>query len=473
VTFQEFFEANRILFYSLYGQVFFVLGLAIALSARQDTKVPLARSLWLLSAFGFLHAFYEWSYVILPVQKGYLAAEKFRFLEISQRPLESLSFFFLLQFGVEVVRLSRSLRWLRQLPALILLSWLAGYFYALPPAPEENFRPYSNLADLWARYLLCFPGASLAAYGLLLQIRQAKEMGVQQIEGHLRGAALSFLLYGVVAGVLVPPASFFPASWLNRRLLASYLGLPPPVARMLAGILITYFMIRSLNIFELELRRVLEGVARARALAQDRERISRELHDGIVQALYGAGLNLENAMQKLPQDSHSAKELIRQAVHSLNRCMQEIRNYIFDLNWKEEMDYEAELRDLVEGMAGRDSLQAHFDVVGSRPKDLPSGVALHLYHFLQEASANVSRHAQATQVRVTLAYGEDVLKISVDDNGVGFGLEGVRKDATPWQQGLRNMRRRAELLGGRVEIETGPGKGTKVNLTVPLGDDGR
>ena len=472
MTFQEFFDANRVLFYSLYGQVFFVLGLAIALSIRRETEVPLARPLWLLSAFGFLHGFYEWSYVILPIQKGYLATEKLRLLEISQRPLEALSFFFLFQFGVEVVRLSRPVRWLSYLPALILLFWLAGYFYQLPPQ-EKNFRAYSNLADLWARYLLCFPGAYLVAYGLLLQVRQAKEMGVQQIEGYLRGAALSFLLYAIVAGLLAPRASFFPAFWLNRRLISSYLGIPPPVARMLAGIMITYFMIRSLKIFELEARRLLEAARQNQALAQDRERISRELHDGILQNLYGAGLNLENASATLAQDATAAKKLIRQAINSLNRGMQEIRNYIFDLNWDGEVDYEAKLRDLVEGLSGRDSLQARFEVVGSRPEDLPSGMALHLYHFLQETMANVKRHAQATQIQVTLAYGEPDLKISVNDNGVGFVFKEIWRNSKPWQQGLKNMRRRAELLGGRIEIETRPGIGTKVNLTVPLRGSGR
>jgi two-component system sensor histidine kinase DegS len=150
--------------------------------------------------------------------------------------------------------------------------------------------------------------------------------------------------------------------------------------------------------------------------------------------------------------------------------MHEIRNYIFDLNWKEDIDYEAKLRDLVETLPGQDSLQARFEVVGSRCNDLPTATALHLYHILQEALANVKRHAQATQIEVILAYGADDLKILVSDNGVGFLFEEMWQNITPWQQGLKNMRRRTELLKGRLEIETKPGKGTKVNLTVPLRD---
>jgi len=80
VTLQELFEANRPLFYTLYGQVFFLLGVAIALRARRDSDIPLARPLWLLSAFGFAHGLYEWSYVILPVQKVYLTGDHLRAL---------------------------------------------------------------------------------------------------------------------------------------------------------------------------------------------------------------------------------------------------------------------------------------------------------------------------------------------------------------------------------------------------------
>jgi signal transduction histidine kinase len=78
------------------------------------------------------------------------------------------------------------------------------------------------------------------------------------------------------------------------------------------GILITYFVIRSLKIFELEVRRLLEEAKRQRALLEDRERISRELHDGLLQTLYGVGLGLENAV--IAENPQIARPLLQQSI---------------------------------------------------------------------------------------------------------------------------------------------------------------
>ncbi|MEX0805421.1 MAG: sensor histidine kinase [Candidatus Binatia bacterium] len=352
------------------------------------------------------------------------------------------------------------------MPATIFLTFLFVFLGAIPP-PDKEFKATSDLADLWARYLLCFPGACLTAYGLILQTRQAQDTGVQQIERHLKLAAFSFVLYAMVAGLLVPPASFFPASWLNRRLLSSYAGIPPPVVGAVAGMLIAYFMIRSLEVFRLELRRALEEASRSRALTQDRERISRDLHDGILQHLYGAGLNLENALAVLPQDVSSSADLIQKAIHSLNRGMQEIRNYIFDLNWESQTDLETKLRDLLVSPSN-DTPHIQFEILGSGTHKMPASVELHLYYFIQEAVSNARKHAQARNLQVTFAYNPHSLDVTIRDDGVGFVSEQAWQSNGVWQQGLKNMKRRAELLGGKFAIETAPARGTEVSLMVPL-----
>jgi len=468
VSLQEFFEANRPLFYTLYGQVFFLLGVAIALRARRDSDIPLARPLWLLSAFGFAHGLYEWSYVIFPVQKGYLTGDHLRALETLQRPLEAFSFFFLFQFGAEVVNLSRPIRWLRVIPGLVSLIWLGAYLVTLPNALDD-LRRFSNLADLWARYLLCFPGAMLTGGGLFLQAREAHRLGFPKIRPHLRGAAWSFLFYGVVAGLLVPPASFFPASLINRQLLSSGLGFPSPIARAVAGILIAYFVIRSLKIFEAEMRRRVEQSRRDLAIAQERERISRELHDGTLQTIYGSGLQLESALSAVPDNMPYAKESIRSAIELLNRAMGEVRESISNLISDGPTDYEAKIKELIERVGRRNCPTVDFKEVGSRPSGLAHFLGQHLYYLMQEALSNVVKHSQASRVEVVLAHCGDHLELTVIDNGAGFNASSAPATQSPHKRGLSNMRKRAEILNGKMNIESSPGGGSRLVFTIPYG----
>ncbi len=470
MTLQELFEANRPILYSLFGQVFFVLGIAIALIARRDSEIPLARPLWLLAAFGIFHGLYEWSYVVLPVQKNYITAVDYRVWEILQRPVEAVAFFFLIQFGAAAICLSRPAKWTLYAPGLFLLIWAGGYFYSLP-APEEDFRSFSNSADLWARYLLCLPGASVAALALWLQRQHAEQLGLAQIKPHLTGAAAAFLLFALVAGLLVPPADFFPASWLNRRLLSSGLGIPSPIVRAMAGVLIAYFVMRSLKMFEIENGRRLEESRRDLAIARDRERISRELHDGILQNVYGAGLQLENILSTIPAGLVTTRTEVGRVIHALNRGIKDVRDSIFDLNWDEKSDYEMKISELANNIAGP-SMTVQFERTGPKPQTLPRGAPQNIYHFFQEALSNVAKHSHASEVRVALNYDAKQLVLCVTDNGVGFALNGYESSAHSWQHGLKTMRARAELLAGELKIESAPGLGTSVALKLPIGNQG-
>lgn len=464
MSLQELFEANRPLFYTLYGQVFFLLGVAIALRARRDSDIALARPLWLLSAFGFAHGLYEWSYVILPIQKGYLDSANLRALDVLQRPLEALSFYFLFQFGAEVVNLTRRAAWLRVIPGLLLFIWIGAYWTTLP-SPADDFRRFSSLADLWARYLLCFPGALLAGGGLLLQAREACKLGFTRIRPHLCGAAWSFFLYAVIAGVLVPPAPFLPASLINRQLLSSGLGFPPPIARALAGILIAYFVIRSLKMFEVEMRRRLEESQRDLAIAQERERISRELHDGTIQTIYGSGLQLESAFSALPDNMPQTKESLRSAIDLLNRAMGEIRESILELSTDGTLDYAPKITELIERVGRRMGQPISFKESGTKPSHPFSGQQL--FYLLQEALSNVVKHSRASRVEVGLDYRDDRVTLSVIDNGVGFKVESKPSTMTKHKRGLNNMRKRAEILGGEMSIHSSEKEGSRLIFTIP------
>ena len=126
----HFFVANRDIVLFVYGQVFFVLGMAIALQSWRHSRLVLARSLPWLAAFGFAHAFHEWGYIFIPIQERYVAPPLIGVLIGVQIVLLALSFALLFQFGIEILRpLPGRWRYLRYLPTGLLLLWLWWAFF--------------------------------------------------------------------------------------------------------------------------------------------------------------------------------------------------------------------------------------------------------------------------------------------------------------------------------------------------------
>jgi signal transduction histidine kinase len=495
----ELFDTNRIIVLSVYGQVFFVLGLAVALQSRQRSQLPLARPLGWLAGFGIVNGLMAWGYLFVPIQAGFLPQPAIELLLGVQLLLKPLSFTLLLQFGVELLLSTRDDRpmatllgqpWLRLVPAAALGAWalltvalsaLVGPGFVPDPGPwlrSDEIGPALAAAgaplaigDAVARLGMAIPGSVLVAIGLRRTTRLLGSVAGPRVERALTVAAVSFLAYAALAGLVPMAAPFPPASVLNDRTVLDALGIPVEVYRSIAGLAIALAVIRSLDLFEQETDRTLAEARRREVVARERERIARDLHDGIVQSIYAAGLHLEQASTEVGSRPASASERIDTVMGELNRITGDIRSTILDLR-----SDELEMRDAEAiVLAVADELQAHTLVrleIGSegafRPRLRPEQ-AEHLRHLVTEAFSNVLRHAHAETVAVRMSCTRRRFTLEISDDGVGFDPEtrperGRRGHA----QGLANMRRRAELLGGRLEVETALGRGTRLSLTMPV-----
>ncbi|MGH2457191.1 MAG: hypothetical protein ACRDHD_13155, partial [Candidatus Limnocylindria bacterium] len=189
----DLFETNRIIVLTAYGQVFFVLGLAVALQSLKRSALSLARPLPWLAGFGIVHGFHEWGYLFIPIQSVYLPLPISEGLLVLQLLMKGVSFALLLQFGVELLAaVSRIpiLPRLRLLPAAALLAWggatLAVSAAVGPHLPDAGAwlaegRIREALAgigaplavgDVLARWMLALPGAALATWGLAASTRE-------------------------------------------------------------------------------------------------------------------------------------------------------------------------------------------------------------------------------------------------------------------------------------------------------------
>lgn len=197
-------------------------------------------------------------------------------------------------------------------------------------------------------------------------------------------------------------------------------------------------------------------------LLRERERIGRDLHDGIIQDIYAGTLQIENLADDLPEDA--AEDLRRVADH-FSGVIRDVRTYIEGLRPRE-----LQGRLLPEGIAllvqdvnERGGPVTQYLLEGE-PYRLPDAVANTLLHITREALSNVARHARATRAQVRLGYDSRGVTLTVADDGIGFDPEERRG---PEHQGLRNLRTRVKETGGTLNIVSQPGAGTTISVRVP------
>jgi len=195
------------------------------------------------------------------------------------------------------------------------------------------------------------------------------------------------------------------------------------------------------------------------AVFEDRDRIGRDLHDLVIQRLFAVGLSLEST-GRLARDRPELADRLASAVDDLDSTIRDIRRTIFALSVAEESDdLRSTVLDLVERAARTLKFRPEVRFVGAVNAGAADSMRQHLAAVLGEALSNVVRHAGAATVQVTLEAGDGVsLTVSDDGRGIPPGAQ---------TSGLRNMRERAEELGGSCTVTSAPGRGTTVVWQVP------
>ena len=210
----------------------------------------------------------------------------------------------------------------------------------------------------------------------------------------------------------------------------------------------------------------LHSNVRRLAVLEERERIGMDLHDGIIQSIYGVGLAMENARSLLRENPSDAEERLQKAMSDLNHTIRDIRSYILDLRPRQ-----LQGESLIEGLGRLISefrQNTKLDVSLAAPKDplndLPQMHAMSLFHICQEALANIAKHAKASKVTMDLWTTPDRVLLEISDNGQGFDLDKTNKTVG---HGLANMLTRVQNVGGDVDITSAQGEGTSILAWVP------
>lgn len=200
------------------------------------------------------------------------------------------------------------------------------------------------------------------------------------------------------------------------------------------------------------------------ALLEERERISMELHDGVIQSLYAIGMYLEllrTGNQINPPD-------LTQAISNLDAVISDIRSYIQNLKAHERMaqTLEQALRDIIDRLHIPSTLNVHIEPIAQEITLSPT-VFEAVCQMANEALSNVIRHANAQHIYISAEQNTHWFSLAIGDDGKGFDLSQVEQRENGGL-GLHNIRQRVRLHGGSVEIKTAPGEGTKLTVNLPV-----
>ncbi len=462
----RFLEENETIILFAQGLVFFSLGFAVWLQRRRSTRLRLTRSLIWLAAFAVAEALAVWGHVFVPIQEGYVSPAVTDVLLVIRGCLKVLACYLLFQFGVRLLADQRStkLAW-RGLSSAAAAAIIVGMAFAAFWTGWTTEQWEMSVESL-ARIVILIPAALLSAAGLWRQRAELADVGLHGIRPFAGAAAVVLGLYAVVGAPWGNGWFWDPPYLVTDAARLDAFAIQLAVVRALLGLALCILAVKLLEIFNVEAEEQLASVDHARILAEERERFGRDLHDGTIQSLYAAGLQLESVA--LSADGE-ARDGIRTVIGGLNDTISGIRDYISDLRIPEGgvPVLVAGLREIARRHEEGAGVTVSFRSTGAdRCGALPEQVTQHLEQVLREALSNATRHGRAREIAVSLTFAPDELDLVVEDDGIGIPDEPAHRG-----EGLRNMMERARRLGGRAVIERNETRGTRVSLEIPLDDE--
>ncbi len=197
----------------------------------------------------------------------------------------------------------------------------------------------------------------------------------------------------------------------------------------------------------------------------ERQRLSRQMHDGPAQALSNFILQTEIAMRLFDVDAVQARAELNSLKSSAMSTFQKVRNFIFELRpmMLDDLGLVPTVRRYSDAFKEQMGLDISVTVTGNERR-LEPYLEVMLFRAIQELLGNAARHSQGSVVKVVLDMGEERVRVSVDDNGRGFDPDVVQQGAS---LGLKLIRERSEMLGGSFEMDSAIGKGARISFAVP------
>jgi two-component system sensor histidine kinase DegS len=200
------------------------------------------------------------------------------------------------------------------------------------------------------------------------------------------------------------------------------------------------------------------------AQESERQRLSRQMHDGPAQALSNFILQTEIAMRLMDVDPMQARDELGNLKLSAMGTFQKVRNFIFELRpmMLDDLGLIPTIRRYADTFKEQTGLEVNVVISGTERR-MESYLEVMVFRAIQELLSNAARHSQGTLIKVHVDITDHQIRVGVDDNGKGFDIDAVQGQ----NLGLKLIRERAEMLGGTFEVDSAAGKGTRIMFTLP------
>ncbi|MBR2569607.1 MAG: HAMP domain-containing sensor histidine kinase [Paenibacillus sp.] len=207
--------------------------------------------------------------------------------------------------------------------------------------------------------------------------------------------------------------------------------------------------------------------ARISAIMEERQRLARELHDAVSQQLFAISMTATAVKRTLGRDFDRAERQVELIEEMASVAQSEMRALLLHLRpvHLEGKGLVQGLRELIHELQTKVPIDMHCEV--DEDIHLLKGVENHLFRIVQEAMSNALRHSKAERMEIKLQNREDAVRLMIRDNGVGFEWE----DHKQVSYGLKTMQERVHEIGGSIQFITAPGKGTRIEIRIPLPED--
>ena len=452
-----------ILLFFVYGLAFFSMGIAAFLqNTSEESSFPLLKCIHFLGWFGIIHGITEW---IIMLRISDMFPEYRVDLLILGTFTNALSFAFLWMFGARLLEKDGKLKlFIEGLPWVLFGVWLTAAIVSYAVYQTSSLH-WLLLEDTLSRYFIGFPGAVISGLALYKNAQTMEGLNITSASLKLKGMAIVFVLYGILAGVVVVNNSFFPATLINRENFYEVFGFPVELGRGITAVIITLLFVSVIKVFQWEINKKIKRLSKHQIVSNERKKMGQELHDVIIQNLFATGMQVERIITLEPDSTYA--EDLRQIKSNLNETISEVRGFIAQVaSARMQMeDLKHRLTDLVNNFqkVGDTPIHLKYHVTEVTLGSLSREKATQLYYIVQEALSNGLKHSGATNITIDISTTLDTVTATITDDGKGFNINDIPKEG---HYGLVSMKERAENVSGMLDISSNH-QGTRIRITIP------